>query len=56
VTPRLAELVETGAVVLPLLPVVVAAVALEITRAGCGGGGGSSWDQACVRRTADLEN
>ena len=55
VTPRLAELVESGVVALPLLPVVVAAVALEITRAGCTGGGGSSWDPACVRRAAVQE-
>ena len=55
VTPRLAELVETGVVALPLLPVVVAAVALEITRAGCTGGGGGSWDPACARHTAVQE-
>ena len=55
VTPRLAELVETGVVALPLLPVVVAAVTLEITRAGCTGRGSCLSDPACARSTAVQE-
>ena len=55
VTPRLAELIETGVVALPLLPVVVAAVALEMTRAGCTGGGSGVWEPTCVRATAVQE-
>jgi hypothetical protein len=55
VTPRLAALVETGVVALPLLPVVVAAVALDISRAGCTGGGSGVWEPTCVRATAVQE-